>query len=58
MSKKFSDLLKKLGVDENWMINYINEPASAHSQFNTSKSLSEYYPILKIIRPIYRLFIK
>ncbi len=51
-------VLKKLGFTEEAFQEYMDRPVVDHNVYGSSKSLSDDYPILKLLKPIKRLFIK
>lgn len=56
MDKEY--FLKKLGLEDSFFEQYISSARVPHQQFGVQPFLKDRYPILKLARPIYRLFKK
>lgn len=56
MDKEY--FLKKLGLEETFFKQYLSSPRVPHQQFGLQPFLKDRYPILKLVRPIYRMFKK
>lgn len=54
----FPFVLKKLGFSEEEFYHYIDAPIKAHSEFGGSLGIDEYYPALRLLKRVYRLFRK
>jgi len=45
-------VLKKLGMSEEFFLDYLKQPRREHTEFKTEKTIYQNYPILKPLKPI------
>lgn len=58
LEKDIDYFLKKMGLEREFLKNYLSIPVIPHATYGVQPFLKEQYPVLKLLRPFYRLLFR